>query len=130
MKTTTEISIFIIEDDPHFRETFIDVMSLRGVEVQAAGSAEEGLEILPGCRPSIIILDINLPGMDGLSLCRRIKSMEAFKETPVIFVSASTRYNDPRDQVEGFIAGAAGFLPKPITMDRLWSEIEPLVNRR
>ena len=131
MKTTAEVSIFIIEDDPHFRETFIDVMSLRGVEVRAAGSGEEGLDVLRFCRPSVIILDINLPGMNGFDLCRRIKGMEAFKKTPVIFVSASTKYNDPRDQIEGLIAGAALFLPKPITMEKLWTEIEELLmNKR
>ena len=130
MKTTAEVSIFIIEDDAHFRETFIDVMSLRGVDVQGAGSGEEGLKALRDCRPSVIILDVQLPDLHGFELCRRIKRMEAFKRTPVIFISASTQYNDPRDRVEGLLAGAALFLPKPITMEKLWGEIEHLRKRR
>lgn len=130
MKTIEEISIFIVEDDAHFRETFIDVMSLRGVEVQGAGSGEEGLRALKDCRPSVIILDVQLPDIHGFDLCRRIKRLEAFKKTPIIFISASTQYNDPRDSVEGLLAGAALFVPKPITMERLWGEIEQLLNRR
>ena len=130
MKTTAQMSIYIIEDDAHFRETFIDVMSLRGVEVQGSGTGEEGLRALKGLKPDVIILDVQLPGIDGFEICRRIKRQEAFKKTPVIFISASTKYSDPRDRVEGLLVGASLFLPKPITMDRLWGEIEHLLKRR
>ena len=127
MKTTAEVTVFIVEDDAHFRETFIDVMSLRGVEVQGAGSGEESLKALRYCKPSVIILDVQLPDMHGFDLCRRIKRMEGFKDIPVIFISASTQYNDPRDRVEGLLAGAVFFLPKPLTMEKLWGEIEYLL---
>lgn len=130
MKTTAQMSIYIIEDDAHFRETFIDVMSLRGVEAQGAGTGEEGLRALKGLKPDVIVLDVQLPGIDGFEICRRIKRQEAFKRTPVIFISASTKYSDPRDRVEGLLVGAALFLPKPITMDKLWGEIEHLLKRR
>ncbi|MBI5630910.1 MAG: response regulator [Elusimicrobia bacterium] len=123
----TNVSIFIVEDDAHFRDTFIDVMSLRGVEVQGASTGEEGLKVLRGCRPSVIILDVNLPDMHGFDLCRRIKKLEPFKNTPVMFVSASAQYSDPRDRVEGLLAGATFFLPKPVTMEKLWEEIEFLL---
>lgn len=125
-KTATEVSIFIVEDDAHFRETFIDVMALRGVPVQGAGSAAEALATLPVSRPDVIILDVQLPDIHGFELCRRIKRLEAFKKTPVLFISASSRYNDPRDRVEGLLSGAALFLAKPITMEKLWGEIESL----
>ena len=127
---TAELSMFIIEDDVRFRETFIDVMALRGVDAQGAGSALEGLRLLQELRPSIIVLDVQLPDIHGLDLCRRIKRMEAFKETPVIFISASSRYADPQDRAGMFLAGASAFLPKPLTMDRLWAEIEALLKRR
>ena len=129
MKSTAEVSIYIIEDDFHFRETFIDVMSLRGVQAQGAGSGFEGLNALREGRPSVIVLDVQLPDMHGFELCRRIKRQEAFKNTPVILLSASTQYSDPRDRVEGLLAGASAFLSKPITMERLWVEIEALLKR-
>ena len=125
----TTLSLFIVEDDPHFRETFIDAMSLRGVQVNAAGSGVEGLHALQRLQPNVIILDVRLPDIHGFELCRRIKRMEDFKRTPVIFVSASTQYNDPRDRAEGLLSGAAAFLSKPISVDALWAEIEPLLNR-
>ncbi|MEK7858963.1 MAG: response regulator [Elusimicrobiota bacterium] len=129
---TAELSIFIVEDDLLFRETFIDVMSLRGISVAGAGSAAEAMRTLSAglVVPSVIILDVKLPDVHGFELCRRIKRQEAFKKTPVIFVSASARYNDPRDRVEGFLAGAALFLSKPITMERLWAEIEGVLKNR
>jgi len=127
---TAELSLFIIEDDHHFRETLIDVMSLRGVSVTGAATATEGLRALRGQNPSIIILDVQLPDVNGLDVARVIRRTEAFKNTPIILLSASTTYSDPRDHVEGLLAGASVFLSKPITMEKLWAEIEALVQRR
>jgi DNA-binding response OmpR family regulator len=127
---TAELSMFIIEDDARFRETFIDVMALKGIQAAGAGSGAEGLRALQGTQPYVIVLDVQLPDVHGFDLCRRIKRIEAFRDTPVIFLSASTQYNDSRDRVEGLLAGATLFLPKPITMDRLWSEIDRLLKRR
>jgi DNA-binding response OmpR family regulator len=126
---TAEMSMFIIEDDARFRETFIDIMSLRGIEARGAGSGAEGLRLLQGQQPSVIVLDVQLPDVHGFDLCRRLKRIDAFKDTPVIFLSASSQYLDARDRVEGMLAGASLFLPKPITMDKLWAEIERLLKK-
>ena len=120
-------SLFIVEDDPHFRETFIDAMELRGVNVTGVGTGGEGLNALQKHKPDAIILDVKLPDIHGFDLCRRIRRMDALQSVPIVFVSASTAYNDPRDRVEGLLAGAAVFLPKPISVDRLWSEISTLL---
>jgi two-component system KDP operon response regulator KdpE len=124
-----EVSICIIEDDEHFRETFADVMALRGVKVRGAGTAEAGLALLGLHKPSIVILDVRLPDMHGFDLCRRIRRTAALAGVPVVLISASTRYNDARDRVEGLLAGAAAFLPKPITIEDLWAEICGVLNR-
>ena len=124
---TQAVSLYIVEDDPHFRETFIDVMNLRGIEAQGSGSAAEALADLRTARPSIIILDVQRTDIHGFDLCRKLKLFDALKNTPIILISASTQYNDPRDRVEGVLAGAALFLSKPITMDQLWSEIAALL---
>lgn len=121
-------SIFIVEDDPDFRETFIDAMSLRGVEVCGAGSAAEALRRLERLRPDVLVLDVQLPDVHGFELCRRIKRLEAFKRTPVVFVSASTQYSDARDRVEGLLAGASLFLAKPISLETLWLELQALLS--
>jgi two-component system alkaline phosphatase synthesis response regulator PhoP len=120
----TASSMFIIEDDDHFRETFIDVMSLRGIEVTGARNGDEAIKALKQSQPSIIIMDVQLPDVHGFDLCRKVKRLDNHKDTPLIFVSASTQYADPRDRVEGLLAGADQFLPKPITVEKLWGEIE------
>ncbi|MDD5301845.1 MAG: response regulator [Elusimicrobia bacterium] len=124
----TASPMFIIEDDDHFRETFIDVMSLRGIEVTGARTGDEAIKALKQSQPSIIIMDVQLPDVHGFDLCRKVKRLDNQKDTPVIFVSASTQYADPRDRVEGLLAGADQFLPKPITVEKLWGEIELVLN--
>jgi len=53
--------------------------------------------------------------------------MPAFKETPIVLISASAQYNDPRDRAEGFLAGASLFLSKSVSADRFWKEIDHLL---
>ena len=122
-------TMFIVEDDDNFRETFIDVMSLKGVEVSGARTGDEAIKALKQNTPSIIIMDVQLPDVHGFDLCRKVKRLDNQKDTPVIFVSASTQYADPRDRVEGLLAGAAQFLPKPITVEKLWGEIELVLGK-
>ncbi|MDX6770958.1 MAG: response regulator [Elusimicrobiota bacterium] len=122
--------MFIVEDDDHFRETFIDVMSLKGVEVSGARNGTEAIKALKMARPSVIIMDVQLPDVHGFDLCKKVKRLDGHQDTPVIFVSASTQYSDPRDRIEGLLAGASQFLPKPISVERLWSEIELVLGGR
>lgn len=122
--------MFIVEDDDHFRETFIDVMSLKGVEVSGARTGVEAIKALKQQKPSVIIMDVQLPDVHGFDLCKKVKRLDGHQDTPVIFVSASTQYSDPRDRVEGLLAGASQFLPKPISVERLWSEIELVLRGR
>jgi DNA-binding response OmpR family regulator len=123
MDTRDELFIFLIEDDTHFRETFADVMALRGVKVRSAGTAEEGVKALMSQTPSVIVVDVRLPDMHGFDLCRRLRRMPSLKGVPVMLLSGVSRYSDPRDRVEGLLAGASAFLVKPITIEDLWAEI-------
>jgi len=124
MLSATDSEMFIVEDDDHFRETFIDVMSLKGVEVTGARNGVDAIKALKQSHPSVIIMDVQLPDVHGFDLCRRVKRLEGYQDTPIIFVSASTKYADPRDRAEGMLAGASQFLPKPIAVEKLWAEIE------
>ena len=129
MGTMDELFIFIIEDDTHFRETFADVMALRGVKVRGAGTAEEGLQALQSQTPSVIVVDVRLPDMHGFDLCRRLRRTPGLQGAPVVLLSGVSRYNDPRDRVEGLLAGAAAFLVKPITIEDLWAQICAVLKR-
>ena len=123
----TATPMFIVEDDDHFRETFIDVMSLKGVEVQGASNGDEAIKALKQAHPAVIIMDVNLPDVHGFDLCKRVKRLDGYQNTPIIFVSASTKYSDPRDRAEGMMAGAERILPKPISVESLWSAIESVL---
>ncbi len=129
MDPKNEMFIFIVEDDSHFRETFSDVMSLRGVKVSGAGTAEEALKALKTQTPSVIVVDVRLPDMHGFDLCRRLRRMPGLQKTPVMLLSGVSRYNDPRDRVEGLLSGAAAFLVKPITIEDLWAQICAVLGR-
>ncbi len=124
-----KLFVYLIDDDPHFRETFLDVMSLRGIEAKSASCGLEALKELQISRPAVIIVDVRLPDIHGFDLCRLIRRMDGFQTIPLVLLSASFRYNDPRDQVEGLLAGASIFLSKPITMENLWMEIDSLLKR-
>jgi len=130
MKTATDVSLLIVEDDELFRETFIDAMALQGVRVEAVRCGMDAIRLLQRHQPSLVIIDVQLPDIHGFELCRCIKKSERLKNIPVIFLSASTHYNDPRDRAEGLLAGAALFLAKPIKVEKLWSEIEGVIASR
>lgn len=123
----SQASLFLVEDDASFRETFADVAGLRGSAVSWAATGEEAERKLCELRPSVIISDVLLPDIHGLELCRRIRRMPALKKTPIVLISASALYNDPRDRAEGFLAGASVFLSKSISAERFWKEIDGLL---
>ncbi|MBI5209388.1 MAG: response regulator [Elusimicrobia bacterium] len=129
MKTDTlaGMSLFIVEDDDHFRETFIDAMTLEGVKVEGSRTGYEAIRALSKTMPKAIIIDVQLPDIHGFDLCRIIKKSDRLKRVPVVFITASSQYNDPRDRVEGLLSGAAGFLAKPISMDEIRTEIGRIV---
>ncbi len=124
---TAGVSILMVEDDDLFRDTFIDAMNLQGIRVEGFRTGGEAMQALDGVRPSVIMIDVQLPDVHGFDLCRRIKRSDRLKKIPVVFLSAATHYNDPRDRAEGLLAGASLFLSKPISMERLSTEIGLLI---
>src|SRR5437870_2377001 len=100
--TTTrhEDAILIIDDDPLLRNALRRVLQLRGFEVQLAKDAGEALELLDGGPPDLIILDIKMPGLDGLRLCRLIRGSHSM---PILMLTA---FDSVPDRVAGLEAGA------------------------
>lgn len=127
MKTLTDVSLLIVEDDEHFRESFVDAMALKGVKADGARCGLDAIDRLKRHTPTVIVIDAQLPDLHGFDLCRMIKKTERLKDVPVVFLSASSSYNDPRDRAEGLLVGGAAFFSKPITLEKLWAAIEPLV---
>jgi two-component system cell cycle response regulator DivK len=103
--------VLIVEDTPVNLKLVRFLLTREGFDVRAAGSAEEALEILKDFRPRIILTDIQLPGIDGLELTRRLKSDPATSQVVVI---ALTAYAMKSDEKKAFDSGCEGFITKPI----------------
>ncbi|WP_052813186.1 GGDEF domain-containing response regulator [Desulfonatronum thioautotrophicum] len=103
-------TVLIADDSPSNLQLLQDILVKSGYEVLVAESGLDVLEIVEEERPDIFLLDIMMPGMDGLELCRKIKAIERFTATPIVFITAK---NSSEDIVRGFSAGAVDYIPKP-----------------
>ena len=104
-------TILVIEDNELNMILFRDLLQLEGYLVLEAYDAEKGVQIAREKRPSIILMDIQLPGMDGLKATRLIKEDPTLKKIPVV---ALTAYAMEKDRQEALAAGCIGFIAKPI----------------
>jgi two-component system, cell cycle response regulator DivK len=105
--------ILLVEDHPTNRKLLRDILQLQ-FEVLEADSAEKALELLQTDLPDLILMDMQLPGMDGLSLIRRLKTDPRQSAIPIIAVSAHAL---PRDIEQAKAAGCLEYITKPITDD-------------
>lgn len=119
--------IMYVDDDPDLRAIAeISLRDLCGFTVELCGSGEEALKKAPAFKPQIILLDVMMPGMDGIETFKRLQDLAPTANTPVVFVSAKVQSHE----VHGYHAlGAAGVIPKPFDplllgeqARRLWSE--------
>ncbi len=108
--------ILVVEDKETNRKLVRDVLQFKGFEVAEAASAEEGLEIARARRPALILMDIHLPGMDGVTALTHLRADPATGEIPVIALTASA-LPDERDEI--LAAGFDGYETKPIGVKRL-----------
>ena len=103
--------ILIIEDNPMNMELATDLLEAAGYVVIQAGTAEEGIELARVEFPDLILMDISLPGMDGLEATGVLKQDPAAKDIPVIAMTAHAMKGDER---KARAAGCAGYITKPI----------------
>jgi CheY-like chemotaxis protein len=107
------LSVLVVEDHPMNRKLVRDILEMQ-FQVVEAESAEAALERLEELTPDLMLVDVGLPGMDGLTLVRRLKSRPQTADIPMIIVSAHAM---ARDIEQAFQAGCADYITKPITDD-------------
>jgi two-component system cell cycle response regulator DivK len=112
--------ILIVEDDPGSRALAVATMEDEGYDVAVAESAEVAVDTISRRRPDLILMDIQLPGMDGLELTRKLKSEPA---TSAIVVVALTAHTMPLHERAAIAAGCAAFLAKPVSPSVLAAEV-------
>ena len=113
------MTIFLVDDDPVVSEVIAGLLD-EEFEVRRFADAESCAAALQSCVPSLVLLDIELPGMDGYSFCRRLKEESATSGIPVIFVSS---HDAIEERLQGYDAGGADFIVKPFAPDELLRKV-------
>ena len=105
--------ILIVEDHEKNRKLVRDVLQFKGYRTEECDNAEEGIRLAQESRPALILMDIQLPGMNGIEALGRLRADPRTSAIPVIAVTASAMTHDRR---EIMAAGFDGYLPKPINV--------------
>ena len=118
----------MIEDDARLAQMVAEYLGQSGFTVQHTGDGHSGLLALQASPPDLVILDLMLPDMDGLEVCRRIRSMPGvLAQIPVLMLTAK---GDPMDRIIGLEIGADDYLPKPFEPRELLARIRAVLRRR
>ena len=124
MKEPAGKRILVIEDDAHIAEGLRLNLSLKGYEVMIAPDGPSGLREWKAWRPELIVLDIMLPGIDGLSILRNIRLVD--ERLPILILSAKS---EPEYRVKGLAYGVDDYLSKPFNLDEFLLRVERLLTR-
>ncbi|MFZ9190131.1 MAG: response regulator transcription factor [Schleiferiaceae bacterium] len=118
--------ILLVDDDPDIREFVTFNLEKEGYAVVSAKDGAEGVEAAKKHRPDLILLDVMMPGMDGIEACEAIRSNPDIATTLIAFLSAR---GEDYSQVAGFDAGADDYITKPIRPKVLVSRVKALLRR-
>ena len=118
--------ILVVEDNPLNLKLVRDVLTVSGYDVVAAPSGEEGVRLAETCEPDLVLMDIQLPGMDGYEALRLLRQNSRLNTVPVVAVTAfAMREDRERAAREGF----DGYLGKPISVRALPSQVGEFLSR-
>ena len=120
-------TILYVEDNPDNRNLIRRVLNAEGYAVIEASHAEQAMLKLETEAIDLILMDINMPDIDGYTLTAKIKKMEKFTKIPIIAVTANVMRGDREKSLE---AGCDGYIQKPIDIDTLAQQIERFITRR
>ena len=118
--------ILVIDDDKSIREIVGRFLKSLGYEVLFATDGLEGMERARGFLPDLIVLDIDMPKMNGISLCSILKSEEKTRHIPVLFLTAKDRIETAEEAIK---EGGEGYLTKPFEFKRFKVKLEALLER-
>ena len=119
-------TILVVDDERAVASVLQRCLSKEDHEVYAAADAAQAMKLAVRIRPELAILDINMPGMDGLALCRELRAMPTLEGMRVLFL---TERDAVAERVEGLDAGADDYLPKPFDIGELSARVRALLRR-
>jgi PAS domain S-box-containing protein len=120
MMTESKGSILVVDDDPGAIELLTAILESDGHQVQAADTGKLALISVAAQPPELILLDIQMPVMDGYEVCRQLKQTEHGRQIPIVFISVS---REQREWAEALEIGAVDFISKPIRRDELLARV-------
>lgn len=118
--------ILVIDDEEDYRHIVKLILELEGYEVAEAKDGMEGLAVLHSEKPDLVFLDVNMPKMDGFSVCRKIRKDKIFSRIPIIMLTVRDLTDE---QVKGFDCGADDYLTKPFDSTELVTRVKSLFKR-
>jgi DNA-binding response OmpR family regulator len=120
-------TILVIEDEEHVRTLVSRLLQKNGYTVRTASDGLEGLKALEEGRPDLIIADVMMPNLDGITFTRALKNRKETKAIPVIFLTAKS---DPLSMIEGINVGAKFYITKPFQIEDVLSKVRKVLNDR
>ncbi|MEU7475485.1 response regulator transcription factor [Lentzea sp. NPDC042327] len=116
--------ILVVDDDRAVRESLRRSLQFNGYQVETAGDGMQALESVTAARPDAMVLDVMMPRLDGLEVCRRLRSTG--DDLPILVLTARDAVSD---RVSGLDAGADDYLPKPFALEELLARLRALLRR-
>ncbi len=116
----TKPTILVVDDNPTNLQVLLESLKQTGFKILVARSGESAIQQAEYGKPDLILLDVMMPGMDGFETCRRLKTREAFKEVPIIFMTALTEVSD---KIKGFQAGGVDYVTKPLQHEEVLARV-------
>jgi two-component system, cell cycle response regulator DivK len=127
MNTDEAHMILYIEDNSDNLKLVSRVLTAYGFEIHGVTNSKEAFAFLETHTPDLVLVDINLPGMDGYTITRHLRQIERFADTPVVALTANVMRADREKSLE---AGCDGFIQKPIDIDALPGQIRQFLTRK
>ncbi|MBN2387740.1 MAG: response regulator [Anaerolineales bacterium] len=120
-------AILYVEDNSDNRTLVRRILMAEDYEVHEAENASSAMEVLKTVKPDLILMDINMPDMDGYTLTARIRAIPGFESVPIIALTANVMRGDREKSLE---AGCDGYIQKPIDIDILAQQIERFMRKK
>jgi len=119
--------VLVVDDDTEIRDLTRMVLARAGFEVVASASGRDALRAIRDGRYDLVLLDINMPGMDGWETLRLVRADEALPYVPVVMFSVKSEF---RDRIHGIQEGAVDYITKPFEVDELLARVRRVLDAR
>jgi len=120
------VKVLVVDDDPQTLQLISLIVQSQGYEVATAISGMEALQQVAVARPDVVLLDVMMPDMDGVEVCRRLRADKSYADLPIVMLTAKSA---PEDHAGGLLAGADDYITKPIEPASLTARIRSVLRR-